>query len=512
MSGAIYSGKAIEKDVSLEPDVCIVGSGAGGSVTAARLAAAGKSVVVLEEGGYYTKEDFDLVELTTYARLYQERGLRATTDTAIAVLQGRTVGGSTTVNWTSSFRTPKRILEHWAEHHGVDTISEDVLTPHFEAVEKRLNIHEWPVEKQNPNNNVLWRGAGELGWHRGAMRRNVLRCMDSGYCGFGCPVDAKQAMHLTFLPDAVAAGAVVYADTSARKIETRNNKVVAVHAEIIDRATHASTGRRITVRPKLLVVSGGAINTPLLMLRSKLNRNGRVGRRTFLHPATALPGIYDDRIRPFYGAPQSAYSHEPEVRDGRIGYFLEAAPLQPMLGAAALGGYGKEHQAQLAKLPNTAMLAFLLIDGLLADETGGTIGIRDDGRPDINYPLGELQMEAFRAAHKTVAELHFAAGAKEVRSMHHVPVVMKSKADIAKLDDAPWEPLQFPIFTFHQMGGSTMGKDPVTSVVDPRLKHHDIDNLYIVDGSVLPTALGVNPAETIYGIAHWAAEHIAAAV
>ena len=79
-------------------------------------------------------------------------------------------------------------------------------------------------------------------------------------------------------------------------------------------------------------------------------------------------------------------------------------------------------------------------------------------------------------------------------------------------DDAAWEPMQVRVATAHQMGGCRMGKDPSTSVVDQHLKYHSLDNLFVVDGSVLPTSLGVNPQETIFGIARWAATHIGQAV
>ena len=147
-------------------------------------------------------------------------------------------------------------------------------------------------------------------------------------------------------------------------------------------------------------------------------------------------------------------------------------------------------------------------------QNGGTVRLKDGAmsKYSITYDFQPAHWEAFREACKEMAKLQFAAGAKRVLSLHANPVVMEKVEDIGKLDDAPWEPVRVRVLTAHQMGGCGMGKDPFTSVVDPHLKFHTLDNLFVVDGSVLPTALGVNPQETIFGIARWAAAHIGDAV
>ena len=112
----IYTGLDVQQDRTLDCDVCIVGSGAGGAFVAAKLALAGKRVVVLEDGSFHTSDKFDMTERNMVPRLYQERGGRATTDQSMAILQGRAVGGTTVVNWTTCFRTPERVFDHWHEH------------------------------------------------------------------------------------------------------------------------------------------------------------------------------------------------------------------------------------------------------------------------------------------------------------------------------------------------------------------------------------------------------------
>ena len=513
MSGAIIPGAEVTSPRELSCDVCVIGSGAGGAVLAAGLVERGLSVVMLEEGGHRTKKDFTLHEGDAYPMLYQERLLRATADASISILQGRTVGGSTTVNWTTCFRTPDRILEVWRTRHGLEHFTAEELRPHFEAVEERLHIHEWDEQLVNANNKVLLDGARKLGWEAKALRRNVYACRNSGFCGVGCPVDAKQSMLVTYVPDAVAKGMTLHADTQAMRLVVEGGKVVAVEAEVLDPATQLPKGVRITVKPKVCVASGGAINTPALLLRSQLNENGRVGKRTWLHPVVAMGAMFDHEINGWYGAPQSVGSHQFIDRGAdKVGYFLETPPVHPLLASTAYPQFGRVHQELMASLKHVNTLLSIGVDGLVAGDEGGTVSLRPDGRVRVDYAIGPAMAEAFRDGMKTMARIQLAAGARKVVSFHVDAVVIEREADVAKLDHARYGNLEHSIFTAHQMGGAVMGKDPATSVVDGSFRHHRIPNLFVVDGSALPTALGVNPSETIYGLAHWARERVAAAV
>ncbi|BDG10323.1 GMC family oxidoreductase [Anaeromyxobacter paludicola] len=507
--GRVLTGADIARDYEERADACVIGSGAGGAVMAARLAEMGARVVLLEEGGLYTRNDFDMQEATAYPRLYQEKGQRATADLSITVLQGRCVGGGTTVNWTTSFRTPERVLEHWRAAHGVEGLDPATLAPHFDAVEQRLNIREWPLAQVNGNNRVLWDGCGKLGWQRALTRRNVDACANLGYCGLGCPIDAKRSMDVTYVPDAVKKGAHLYANTRAVRIELHRKRANLVRAEVLDPATDRPKGHSVLVKPKVVVLCGSAVNSPALLLRSGLDFNGRVGKRTFLHPVVASIGVYPQRIDGFYGAPQSVTSHQfIERGPGKIGFFMETAPVHPMLAASAAGGFGAAHQEVMARLGHVSALIGLTVDGFLPGDEGGTVSLRKDGRVRLDYRLRPEHWEALREANKALARVQLAAGAESVHSLHEDPVELRREADLPKLDAAPWRPVRVGLFTAHQMGGCAMGKDPDKSVVSARLKHHHVDNLFVADASIFPSSLGVNPQETVFGIAHWAAGHI----
>ncbi len=506
----VRSGAELHADHEVECDVCVVGSGAGGAVLAAGLTARGLKVVMIEEGAYRTSEDFRaLSERVNTPMLYQERGTRSTSNVAITILQGRTVGGGTTVNWTTCFRTPERILSHWGSHMGLDALAPGSLDDHFAAVEERLNIQPWQEDLVNANNAALARGCEALGWDAHVLRRNVKGCANSGFCGFGCPFDAKQAMHLTFLPDAVKAGMELWSSMRAERIEVAGDRAVAVHAVAMDRDRDRTREVRLTVRPKVVTVCGGAINSPALLMRSSID-HGPLGRRTFLHPVVAVPGEYRERIEPFYGAPQSVSSHHHIDRgDDRMGFFLEAAPLHPMLTGSAMPVFGARAAKEMAALPHLAGLIALHVDGLLPGDDGGTVRLRGDGRIAVDYPVKPWLQEAMAASHAALARVHLAAGAKRVITMHQQPTELWSEADLPKLAEARFGAHAHAIFSAHQMGGCAMHADPALGVVDVEHRHHRVPNLFVVDGSVLPTALGVNPSETIYGLAHRARPFVA---
>ena len=512
MTGTILGGASVEDGEEVKCDVCVIGSGAGGAVVAAGLAEQGLSVVVLEEGGHHTRKDWiALREERSYPMLYQDHGGRSTADRAVNILQGRSVGGSTVVNWATSFRAPEHTLAHWEGRHGVEGWSRSSLQPHYEAVEERLHVMQWPEGAVNENNAALLRGCRALDWEVEVLRRNVLGCVNTGYCGLGCPVDAKQSMHLTYVPDAVASGASVYADCRAQRLEMEAGRVTKVHVVVMERGASRPTGVRWTVKPKVTVCCAGAINGPALLIRSGLTQRGE-GRRTWLHPVIAVVGAYDRPIRGWYGAPQSVSSHRFIQRQAdQVGFFLEAAPLHPMLVAMSTKQFGPDQEAFLGRLDQSSSLIALHQDGMLPQEEGGHVEVQPDGRVRLHYPMGSALREAFQASHKALSRVHLAAGADQVATLHVDPVLVKGDADLGKLDSAAYGALEHRIFSAHVMGGCPMGGQG-EGVVDDRLRHRDVANLFVVDGSVFPTSLGVNPMLTIAAMAHRARVFVGEAV
>jgi choline dehydrogenase-like flavoprotein len=509
-TGSFSNAATLDDGKRLTPEVCVIGSGAGGAVTAQVLARAGHEVLVVEEGGHRTRADFNMREDVAFRTLYQDGGARATVDGAIALLQGRTVGGTTVVNWTTCFRTPATVLDHWRTNFGTDFTTAE-LDPHWRAVEERLHVAEIPIEESNRNNRLLYDGLRAIGLSAAPTRRNVKRCMKSGYCGMGCPVDAKQSMLVTYLPDAVAAGAEVVYRLRVDRLETEAGRVARAHASVLGDDGRTPTGKRVVIEAKRFVVSAGALNSPALLLRSGLGGKGSpLGRRTFIHPVAGIAARYDEVIEPYYGAPQSVASHALAERGDKVGVFLEAAPLHPVMAALASSGMAQDHRSFMVELPRLAAHVVLVIDGFHPDEPGGTVTVRDSGAPALDYPIVPRVWEGLREGVRTLVRANLAMGAKAVRTSHDPPVEITREADLGRVDAAPWEPGRLALFSAHLMGGCTVAASADKGVVRPGdLRHHQLANLHVIDGSVFPTSLGVNPQLSIYGMAHLVASRLA---
>lgn len=500
----VTEAQTLTADLEVGCDVVIIGSGPGGAVAASVLSAAGKRVVVVEEGGYFTKERFRQREDDAYPYLYQDGGQRTTKDLAITIMQGKAVGGGSVINWTTCFRTPDDVLERWRSHHAVAGVDKAALDPHFVWAEQRLGINKVPLELVNKNNRTVWDGCQALRYDVDTVNRNVLGCAQTGNCGHGCPIDAKQSMLVTCIPDAIKAGASVLSRCRVERIVYEGSRAVAVVGRAIDAFGLAETGVTVTIKPRVVILAAGAINSPAVLLRSgTVDPHGRLGRRTFLHPVVASIAMFDHPIEGWRGAPQSVASHHHAHRGDEVGWFLEAGPIHPMLGATAMPGFGVEHQGGMKRLVNAAAHLAITIDGHHDDVVGGTVSLDRDGRPVLDYPIVERQWRGFRDAQKSMAQVAFAAGAKEVWTGHDPSLHLRSLDDVSQIDGLPWAPCRVGVFSAHQMGGCGMSDDSKQGVVRSEDgRHHQVDNLHVIDGSVFPTAVGVNPQLSIYGHAH----------
>ena len=510
---AVHLGRQ-KQNARIECDVVIVGTGAGGGTTAEILTQAGLDVVLIEEGPLRTSRDFTAQEFRAYHDLYQESAGRTTKDGSMTILQGRAVGGSTTVNWTSSFRTPPLTLKHWAEAHGVKGLGEAEMAPWFERAEKRLHIQPWLVEP-NPNNNMLKAGCEKLGWSWQGIPRNVVGCWNLGYCGMGCPTNAKQSMLVTTIPEALKKGARLYYRARADRVLLDGKRATGIVATGMQENGVQGTGVTLTVMARHVVMAGGGINNPGLLLRSKAPDPHKVlGKRTFLHPVNAVFAQFPGDINPWSGAPQSTYSDHFQWKDGAtgpMGFKLEALPLHPALASSLMEGVGEMHALEMQKLKNTNALLALMRDGFTEDSPGGTVSLRDDGVPTVDYPLTDALRDGFRRSFLAMAEIQFAAGAAAVKPRQHEATWFTSWRDCkAAIGGFDIEKFRTGMGSAHVMGGCAMGEDPKHSVVDSQGRHHQVEGLSVLDGSMFPTSIGANPQLSIYGIVGKLATQLAA--
>lgn len=500
----VFDASEFESERTFEADVIIIGTGAGGGTSAEILAQAGFKVLLVEEGSLKTSSDFKNDEAKAYAELYQEGAARATADGGIGILQGRTVGGTTTVNWTSSFRTPDPTLAHWADVHGVQGLDSASMAPWFARMEERLGVAPWAVPA-NANNDVIRAGCENLGWHWQVIPRNVRGCWNLGYCGTGCPTNAKQSMLVTTIPAALDKGAILIHTARAEKLILEGDRVTGVQCRGMNDRLNQANGQRVTLRGRHVVLAGGAINSPGLLLRSGApDPHQRLGKRTFLHPVNFSVAQYDTDINGFYGAPQSIYSDQFQWDNGTtgpIGFKLEVPPMQPSITSALLGGHAQANFERMQNLAQSNILIALMRDGFDERSQGGNVSLREDGNPVLAYPLDDYIWDGARRAWLAMGEIQFAAGAKAVMPVHSQGQLSRSWAEYQQ----QVEGLRYAIYdvrlaSAHVMGGCAMGEDPTQAVTDSLGRHHQLENLSVLDGSLFPTSIGANPQLSIYGL------------
>jgi choline dehydrogenase-like flavoprotein len=495
----------LDRDLDLECDVVVIGTGAGGAITADALAQAGLDIVLVEEGPLAGSTQFRMLEREAYPLLYQEGAARQTLDKAITILQGRCVGGSTTVNWTSSFRTPRRTLAHWRDVQGLRSMDEAGLAPWFERIEERLGIAPWAMAP-NENNDALRRGCQKLGIASGVIARNVRGCANLGYCGTGCPINAKQSMLVTAIPAVLDRGARLIYRARVEKLALDGERVTACQARGIAGNGVLASGHRVRVHARHYVLAAGAIGSPAVLLRSGApDPYQTLGRRTFIHPTVVSAGLMRERVDGWYGAPQSVYSDhfvDTAPFDGPAGFKLESAPAYPLLVGSTLPGFGEAHAQWMRKMPWVQVTIALLRDGFHPQSPGGRVLLRSDGSPVLDYVMTAYLWEAVRRAFLTMAEIQFAAGAQSVMPMHETARAWSSWREArAAIADLEMKPLAARVVTAHLMGGCAMGRDAQLSVVDESGRHHQLANLSVHDGSLFPTSLAANPQLSIYAIA-----------
>jgi choline dehydrogenase-like flavoprotein len=495
-----------ESDLALQADVCVIGSGAGGAVAAAELAEGGRSVVVLEQGPHWTAKDFSQREDEMLPRLFEEGGLRQTTDGAIQILQGRSVGGSTVHNLCYCLRTPDAILRMWQKEHGLAELTPEALAPSFARVERGLKVKPIRKDEVNALNRLVRRGADTLGYSGFVTKHNREGCVQSGYCLLGCSYDAKQSMLITYVPRADAAGARIYAGARVERIEADGGRVKRVLGRGV--SPEGEVRGSFEVSARAVVLAAGAVNSPDLLLRSGLaNGSGQVGANLHLHPSVIATGFFDEEIHAYRGIPQSSYIDEfiDLERDPHSGYVLMPIIAFPALTAAMTPGFGRAHSGLMRDYAKTAGLLVLL-----HDRTSGRVASGgSQAKPRIDYALEARDAEQIAEGLVHCAEVLFAAGARRVLIPYQPePLLLERGDDLTEIARRGAAHGQLTTASTHPQSTCRMGADPKRSVVGPWGECHEVEGLFVADMGVFPTSLGAPPQITTAMFGDRTAHHI----
>jgi choline dehydrogenase-like flavoprotein len=494
----IERGALISGERCVQVDACVIGSGAGGAPVAKELAEGGMRVAILEEGEWWDTDAFTARPRDMMPRLYRDAGQIATMGTPPIVLPlGRGVGGTTLVNSGTCFRTPPAVLERWRGEFGLEALTEAEMDPHFERVETELAVAEVPAELAGRNAEVVRRGAQALGLSGGYLRRNARGCVGSGVCAYGCPTGAKQHVGITYIPRAWAAGATTFTGVRAERLERAGDRIVGVLAR-------TAAGGRLRVRAAHVVVACGSIHTPLLLRRQGLGgESGQLGRNLSIHPATAVRAVFDEPIESWDGVPQSYYVDELAAE----GVMLEGIAGPPDHTAMSTPRSGAEHRELMLRAGHVAQFGVMVSDSSRGRVHGLPVRRRAASRPLIRYDLNARDAAAFKRGIELLCDIYWAAGARAVIvPVTGVPTLREG--DSGPLRRARVRPRDLSLMGFHPLGTARAGADPARSVVDGDLAVHGTAGLSVVDGSVVPSALGVNPQITIMALATRLAGHL----
>lgn len=475
-------------DLSVDADVVVVGSGASGSVVAKELAEAGQRVVVLEEGSYFSPEQYGSMRVSQTLRLmWRDAGFTFAVglgDTPlINVMMGKCVGGSSVLTGGVCFRIPDKVLHQWQEVHRLNELSPSDLEPAHEAVEKMVRVQEVPESLRSRSTQLFGMGAQKLGYSLKPLRRNIEGCQGFSRCNFGCPKGAKLSVDRNYLPDAVAKGAQVISHALVEGILVEGNRAVGVRGRLLTGPEGRKAGK-LRVRARRVVLAAGAYHSPLLMLRSGIgNSSEQVGRNLTLHPAFRIMARFESKVEGWRGAMQSAYADAFESE----GITLLSVFPPPGVLAATMPGVGDEHHARAQHIPYLAMFG-----GMVHDHGGGRVQRGIGREPLVTYRLSEKDHHSVGRLLRIVGETFFAAGANEV----FLPVFGfggMSADEFFALDFDRIPRKRMECSSQHPLGTCRMGVHPGNSVVDPDGQSWDVKELFVADGSILPTSLGVNP-------------------
>ncbi len=491
----VVDGDALRRDFSDDFDFVVVGTGAAGAVAAHALAERGFSVGLVEEGPWIRTREVQRDVDHVFTRAIRDRGMQvAQGRTMIPVLQGRAVGGSTLINSAIAWRIPGDVLDEWSKDFGV-SITEEELAPHFDALERDLSVRSVPDEVLGENNRLFLEACAGRGYAAAPMRRYDSGCEGSGRCLQGCPKAKKQGMSVTYVPWALRLGARIHTSCKVERVEVRGDRAVGV-------VGRAAGGGRVRLRARLgVLVAASTVQTPNILHRSGV-RARALGRHFQAHPGVGLGGLFDRPIHMSFGATQGAESIHFRSTDR---FKLETISMPPELAAARMPGVGLDLMKRLDRLDDIAVWV-----AQFRARAEGRVSRDLFGNDHIAYAPTEGDVRVVRKALATIAELLFDAGAREVwPGIHGVPFTLRGHDDVRFLREGPLDPRAYSFIATHLFGAARMGPSPATSVVDTSFGVHGASNFWVVDSSVFPTNLGVNPQHSIMALSRLCAVRVA---
>lgn len=477
----------------------VVGTGAGGAVIAKELAEAGHSVLIIERGQEILPEHRQSPAYLSVRNLYADGGFTwAYGNSLIALPHGNVVGGTTAINSATCFRTPNPIHENWVNQFGLVDFSYEKMADHYSAVEHEIHAESCDWDIMNPSNQFIGTASKRAGLTGAPLVRNAIGCDGCGMCCYGCTTQKKQSTDRTYIPKALHAGAEIYTRCEVLQINHRNG-----HAESI-RIKHLETNSIDEIFFKNLIISAGTFSTPILLKRSRIRPSPHLGRHLAVHPASKVYAEFSTEIKSWQGIPQ-AYAIESYREQGIL---FEGVFMPPEIAASMNPYVGNELRQFMENYAKIMSYGFLIEDS----SEGRLVDLPFVGR-SIFYSLNQTDVDRIQLGTSVLARLFLENGAKRVITMIDCEVrEFLNIEDVQKFESLKLKPNQIEVAAFHPLGTARMSSFPngqYGGVVNPNFQVFGFDNLYICDGSILPSSLGVNPQLTIMAFAHKLSKQLA---
>ncbi|MGM0577673.1 MAG: GMC family oxidoreductase N-terminal domain-containing protein [Myxococcota bacterium] len=486
-------------------DVCIIGSGAGGATAAQVLAEAGLDVLVLEEGADRSGEALTQRDAEMYDQLYMDRGGRSSEDMSVSVLQGRVLGGGPVINACDVVPMSDGVLAHWRRRFGLNDLTEEALAPHRAWALETLSAGRIRDSMLNQANRLLQAGAEAIGVEGEAMMDNRRGCAELGSCLIGCPIRAKQSTRQVQIPRAAEAGARFAVRARVVRIEGADREVKRVRIRRLDAQGYHERGE-LVVRAPVVIVAANAVNTPQLLLRSGIG-NDHVGRHLMLQPQLPVLARFPDRVDAWHGIPQAyavtEFEEEAHPEHGLWGYRIEAIMGTPGIVATLLPFVGAASKRAMTDYSHFA--ASLL---LAPDRPSGRVKLDGHGRPVVAYEQRNDHRARLRHAVRTAARAYLAAGAREVLVPTMPPLVLRSEADLGRVDDLSLAPATAPLLSAHQQGTVRMAPSERDGAAAPDGRVYGTRDVFVLDSSTFPSSASSHIMTPIMTLAHLQANRL----
>lgn len=497
----VTNGREITQNTNLECEIVVVGTGAGGAAVAYELASRGRAVLLLEEGDYHRRSSFDGKTATAYRNLYRDQGTTIALGNAnLPVFAGRAVGGSTVINSGTCYRAPERTFAYWRNRHGLPQVfSSAGLAPYYERVESMLGVAPGNPLHLGAIAGIIARGADHLGLSHKALSRNAPECDGQGICCFGCPTGAKRSTDVSYIPAALTKGAELMTGARVDFVDIVAGRARGVTATVGDPALGAHRPR-IRVKADAVVVAGGTLMTPLLLEQSKAClSSGMLGKNLSVHPATKVMALFDEPVDPWKGIPQS-YTIDHYAEEGLM---FEGGSLPFDVTALGVLWTGHRFMELMEKFPYLATFGFMI-----QEKSRGSVRRGPGGRPLLLYNLNREDTQQMQRGVEILCAVYQAAGAKRVFPFVAGHDEVTTQEQLKNLKKSRIGPGDMDMAAFHPLGTCRLGTEPARSCIGPDHEAHDVEGLFVCDGSAVPSSLGVNPQMTIMALALRAAEII----